>query len=53
MANALYQEKQDGLAKHIRADGKGGSGSETEEHLAGLNDTNVRIFVRELVALRF
>lgn len=43
MADPLGREKEDGVvdADHGEAGEKNGSGSETEEHLAGLNDTNV------------
>ena len=53
MADALDQWKQDSVAKHVEAGGRRGSGSETEEHLAGLNDTNVRGIVGDVLRLRF
>ena len=53
MADALAQEKQESVGKHVEAGEKSGSGSETEDHLAGLNDTNVRCFVREHVKRQF
>lgn len=45
MTDPLGREKEEGVAvaNHGEAGEKSGSGSETEEHLAGLNDTNVSL----------
>lgn len=40
MMDSTSQEKQESMTRHVEADEK--IGSEGEEHLAGLDDTNVR-----------